>query len=348
VTRRLVFVTQDVDPGHPALAATVAKIRALAGLVDELVVLADVVVAEALPANATAHPFAARSRVGRGLRFEAALLRELARRPIGVVAHMCPIYAILAGPPARLAGVPVVLWFSHRRRSRRLAAAIRLSSAVVSVDRQSFPVATPKLVPIGHGIDVGEFPCAPRPEQDGGLRLLSLGRTSPSKGLDRQIRATALARGRGVDVEWHHYGPSLTEEERRHRAALEQLVSELGLDGAVHLHAAVERGSVTELFARHDALVNDTVAGAVDKAVLEAGAACMPTIASNPGFAELLGDLNLQFASGSVEGLADRIAWLDRQPVPDRARIGGILHERVAAGHGADAWARRVLEVVER
>src|SRR5204863_99466 len=38
--RRLVFITQAVDEKHPALAATIPKIRALAARVDELVVLA--------------------------------------------------------------------------------------------------------------------------------------------------------------------------------------------------------------------------------------------------------------------------------------------------------------------
>ena len=46
---RVVFVTQQVDPAHPALAATVPKLRALAALVEEAVVLADGVVAETLP-----------------------------------------------------------------------------------------------------------------------------------------------------------------------------------------------------------------------------------------------------------------------------------------------------------
>jgi glycosyltransferase involved in cell wall biosynthesis len=347
VTRRLVFVTQDVDPAHPALAATVAKIRALAALVDELVVLADVVVPTALPANARARSFAAPTQLGRGLRFEAALARELRPRPLGIVAHMCPIYAVLAGPPARLAGVPVVLWFSHRRRSRRLAAAVRLSAGVVSVDRQTFPFATPKLVAIGHGIDLGEFPCGPRPDRPG-LRALSLGRTSPSKGIDRQIRAVALARERGADVELDVYGPSLTDEERRCRADLERLVAGLELGAAVRLHPPVERSAVPELLARHDCLVNDTVAGAVDKAVLEAGAACVPAIASNPGFESMLGDLGLHFPPGDVEALAGRLAALAAWPVEERTRVGGVLHERVAAAHSVDAWARRLLEVVER
>jgi len=48
---RIVFVTQHVDPGHPALAATVPKVRALAARVDEVVILADRTVPESLPAN---------------------------------------------------------------------------------------------------------------------------------------------------------------------------------------------------------------------------------------------------------------------------------------------------------
>lgn len=337
--RRLVFVTQDVDPQHPALAATLAKVRALARLVDEVVVLAGGVDPEALPRNARARSFAAPGQALRGLRFEAALARELYPRPLAVVAHMCPIYAVLAAPAARAARVPIALWFSHRRVSRRLRAAVAVSKAVVSVDRDSFPLATPKLVPIGHGIDLDEFPCAPRPDRPG-LRVLSLGRTSPSKGIDRIARGVELARERGVEVELDHYGPSLTGEERRHRAELEAL--------GVRLHGALPRSEVPRLLAHADCLVNDTVAGAVDKAVLEAGAACVPAIASNPGFRPLLDDLGLHFASGDPAALADRLAWLAAQPVAERTRIGRELHDRVAAQHSVDVWARRLLEAVER
>src|SRR5580765_3198976 len=110
--RRLVFVTQQVDPAHPALAATVPKLRALAERVDEVVVLADGAVGEVLPENTRVRLFRDRRKVGRGVRFETALARELTPRPIGVVAHMCPIYAVLAAPLARPIGVPVVLWYT--------------------------------------------------------------------------------------------------------------------------------------------------------------------------------------------------------------------------------------------
>jgi hypothetical protein len=68
--RRLIFITQQVDPAHPALAATVPKVRALASLVDEVVVLADRVLPGTLPDNCRSLSFASRTKAGRGARFE--------------------------------------------------------------------------------------------------------------------------------------------------------------------------------------------------------------------------------------------------------------------------------------
>src|SRR5205085_10063673 len=51
VVSSFVFVTQQVDPEHPVLAATVPKIRALARRVDEVAVLAASAVPGALPDN---------------------------------------------------------------------------------------------------------------------------------------------------------------------------------------------------------------------------------------------------------------------------------------------------------
>ena len=141
---RLVVVTQQVDPAHPALAATVPKLRALCDRADEVVVLSLGAVPAGLPENCRVKTFGARTRLGRGLRFAAALLPELLRRPRpgGVLAHMCPVYAVLAAPVARPLGVPVVLWYTHWRSTVTLRLAVRMSSRVISVDRRSVPLAS--------------------------------------------------------------------------------------------------------------------------------------------------------------------------------------------------------------
>jgi glycosyltransferase involved in cell wall biosynthesis len=348
--QKLVFITQQVDPGHPALAATVPKIRALAARVDEVVVLADRTVAGALPDNCRSLSFAARSRAGRGARFQTLLARELRPRPVAVVAHMCPIYAVLAAPLVRPLRVPLLLWYTHWARTRTLEAAARAATAIVSVDRRSFPIESRKVVPIGHGIDLAEFPCVDRPDGSGDFRLAALGRYSSAKGLETIVRGVKLAIEAGVDARLELLGPALNAAEREHRAGLERLVGELGLEKRVRLGHAVLRAEVPGVLARARALVNNMEAGAPDKVVYEAAASCLPVLVSNPVFDGLTVGLGteLMFARDDPAELAERIRTLASLDTEARAGLGRTLRERVAAGHSVEHWADAVLEVARR
>ena len=188
------MITQRVDADDPALGATVAKLRALAAHVDELVVLTLVARPVDLPANV---------RV-RGVRREgAATARRSPRR-------VCSCRSFAAGPspcsrtcrrstqcsPRRVTRplrVPLLLWFTHWRQSPTLRLAERLSTKILSVSEQSFPLPSRKVVATGHGIEVPAERPAPR-AHDGTLRIVSLGRTSPAKGLSTVVRGSAAPR----------------------------------------------------------------------------------------------------------------------------------------------------------
>jgi glycosyltransferase involved in cell wall biosynthesis len=335
---KLVVVTQQVDPSDAVLGAAVDKLRALAARVDELVVMTDSAVDGALPANCRVRTYRSRLRAGRGLRFESALARELASRPrpAAVLAHMCPIYAVLAAPLARPSGVKVLLWFTHWRRSGLLSAAERMSTKVLTVDERTFPLRSKKVVAIGHGIDVSGFACRERPERDP-LTLLALGRTSPAKGLVTILQALA----RVEDVKLLVHGPSLTDEERMHRMALERLVIDLALLDRVEIRGPVPRHAVTGLYGEVDGLVNDMRPGATDKVVYEAAATCLPVIASNPALDTLLPP-ELMFQHGDVDGLAAAIRRLGGL---DRAALGRALRDIVVQRHSVHVWAERVVDL---
>jgi glycosyltransferase involved in cell wall biosynthesis len=251
---------------------------------------------------------------------------------------MCPIYAVLAAPLVRPLRIPLLLWFTHWRASRLLEAAERVSTAVVSVDERSFPLPSRKLRAIGHGIDLSEFPCAPS-SRDGAARLLALGRYSPAKGLDVLLRALALA---DENVRLDVHGPSLSEEEHAHRRELGRLAHELGLGERVTLADAVPRSDVPELFASHDALVNNMRAGAPDKVVYEAAASCLPVVASNPVFDQLLGP-ELRFRRDDPDDLADRLRAFAARDASARRELGRRLRQQVAAHHSVDSWADGIL-----
>ena len=339
--KKLVVVTQQVDPADATLGATVAKLRALAERVEELVVLTDSATEGVLPDNARIRTFSAKRRAGRGMRFETALARELASspRPSAVLAHMCPIYAVLAAPLARPTGVKVLLWFTHWRKSRLLSTATRASSNVLSVDARTFPLKTRKLVAIGHGIDVTDLPCVRRPEDREPFTLLALGRTSPAKGFVTILRAVEQV----PEVRLRIVGPSLTDEERMHRMAIERLVIDLGLIDRVDVTGPVPRHSVPSLYADVDALVNDMREGAADKVVYEAAATCLPVIASNDAFDTLLPE-RLRFEHGDPESLAEAIRFVLEA---DRQALGRTLHGTVLREHSVETWADRVVELAE-
>ena len=83
------------------------------------------------------------------------------------------------------------------------------------------------------------------------------------------------------------------------------------------------RAQVPELFARSDVLVNNMAAGAPDKVVYEAAAACLPVLASNPVFDELFDGYPLLFERDYPESLADRLRWFAGLDAGDEPRSGG-------------------------
>jgi glycosyltransferase involved in cell wall biosynthesis len=338
---RLVVITQAVDPDDPALGATVDKLHALAARVDEVVVLALRVRPADLPSNVRVRSFAARGPVLKAARLLAALVPELRRRPVAVLAHMAPAYALVAAPVTRPFRIPLLLWFTHWRSSRLLQLAERVSTRVLSVNERSFPLRSSKLVATGHGVEV--------PEQvvvhadDATLRLLALGRTSPAKGLETLVDAIALVGDLPVAAEIR--GPSLTAEEREHRAALTARIASGGLDGRVVVDGPVGRTKVHSLYARSDALVNNMRAGALDKVVFEAAGAGLPVLVASDGFASLVDGLDapLRFRQDDAAELAERIRALYELGAAGRSAVGARLRARVQAAHSVEHWADEIV-----
>ena len=328
--RKLIFATQRLDPADPVLAATLPKVRALAARVDELVVLCDSAVAGTVPENVRIHEFGARTQAQRGAKFAAALTRELRPRPLGVVAHMVPLYALLAAPLVRPLRVPLVLWYTHWKGHVVVRAAEKVVTHVVSVDERSFPLRSAKLRGIGHGIDLGQFSCSDAAPGDGPLRALVLGRYSPAKGLETVLRGVALAGGVRLEV----HGTDATFAD--YRRSLERLAGELGLDA--QLGGPVPRDRVPELFARSHVLIDNMEPGAADKVVYEAAASCLPVLASSPVFDDVLPD-EARFDRGDPQSLAARLCSLERRRRPE-------LRALVERNHSVDHWADEVLATV--
>ena len=306
--RRLVVVTQQVDPDDPVLGATVPKLAALAEQVDELVVLALGAKPGVLPDNVRVKVIGAGSRRARGVRFVRALVPELLPRPVAILAHMAPIYAVLAAPWARPLRIPVLLWFTHPQDSPLLRRAVRVSTSVLTADERSFPFASPKVHAIGHGIDVGRF--------------------SEVKGYE--TLAAAIQRVAGIELDI--VGPCLSEGDRAYRASL--------AGPRVTTRDEVPYSEVPGLLHSYDVFLSNTRAGSADKVVYEAGAAGLPVLASSPAFASFLPE-TLRFEG--EDALTARLRGLVAISAEERGALGDDLRRRVERDHSVGTWAERVL-----
>ena len=288
-------------------------------------------------------------RITRALRYERLLLR-LSRNSSfsGLFAHMCPVYANLASPILRPRGMRVILWFAHPTDSWQLAAAERLSNAVLTSLPGAYPRKSPKVTAIGQAIDTELWQLVPPPPASSTLRVVALGRTSPVKGYPVLLEAVKLARENGTPVRLRVVGPSTTAAEARHRNELHRLVDNLELGDAVEFVDGVPPEVVRAIVAEADLVVNATRAGSGDKTIFEAMASGRPVLVSNPAFAELLDELPaiLTFPDGDAEVLASRLTAIAALPTRQRETIGRRLRERVVRGHSVASWADEVVAAV--
>ena len=350
---RLVVLTQVVDADHPALAQTVDILEALSRRCDEITVLCDHVGRHDLPANVHLAPFGTSSRIGRGLAFERLLWGQIVpreRRPDAVLAHMIPTFLTLAAPLCRPLRVPLGLWYTHWNADRSLRLATRLADVLLSVDRRSFPLASPKVRGIGHAIDVRRFPPPEGPKLHGGpLRLLALGRMTAWKGYTTMLAGLELATAQGLDATLEIRGPALTPSEREHLTELQELVAGSPiLRERVALEPPVSRDAIPALLGASDVLLSATQpekSETLDKVVYEAGAAGVPVLSSNVALDEFLADLpvRLRFARRDPADLARALLDVEAAGPELRASTGLELRRRVEEGHSVESWADAVL-----
>jgi glycosyltransferase involved in cell wall biosynthesis len=339
---KLVFVTQTLDPEHAALAQTLDLVAALAARTEEVVVVCR---------DVRTVTFDARSKPGRGIAFERALAPGL-RDADAVFVHMVPTFALLAAPLARLQGLPLLLWYTHWNASRSLRAAARVCDAVLSVDSASVPLDSPKVRGIGHAIDVSMFESEPPGPHDGPLRLFAFGRTARWKGYATLLPAFSQAVTDGLDATLELRGPSLTADERLHRAELERAISDDPvLRDRARLEAPVSRAEIVARVRDADVVVSpiEPRSGAtLDKTVYEAAAAARPVVTTNPALASFLSGLELPLLvpPRDVGSLAAALVTVGRAPVEVRAAVGAELRRRVVAWHSLDHWAEAVIAVI--
>jgi glycosyltransferase involved in cell wall biosynthesis len=270
-----------------------------------------------------------------------------------VFSHMTPRYVWLAAPLAQLYGKPQLLWFIHPRPNREIALALRLSRWVATATEGSFPIASPKVHALGHGIDTARYAPDPSiPEQQPPL-ILAVGRITPIKQHHILLEALALLRDEAglLPCRVKVVGEAAAPGDAEYQAQLIARRTDLNLPAeSFDLIGALPADPLIGL-TRHAALVtNLTPPGSFDKAALEGMLIGKPLLTPNPQFDDLLGShqalLGLQRHDDPHE-VAQRLHALLQLSAAQRASIGADLRQRTAAAHGLASLMQQLVALMQ-
>jgi len=286
------------------------------------------------------------------------------RRYEACFAHMIELFAVMGAPLLKLRSVPLTLWYTHRQATRLLELATQVSDHVVTAAADTFPIQTPKLRVLGHGIDTDYF--HPRAggitssvDEDSrdklsktqqmilarGGYIVQVARLMPIKHQDTLVRAI----GQLDDVRVVFVGgtPDGTDGQYEHK--LRGLAHGLDLGGRVVFVGAQSTPLVREHYRKAILAVNLSPPGLFDKAALESMAMGLPTIVSSHAFDPLLGQyqnyLYLDLPE-HVDELVERLRVLLTMAADERAVMGAVLRERVVANHSLDGLMTRLVKVL--
>ena len=339
--RRLMVLNMMTDADDPILGFTTAWINALAERCAQVDVIT--MIAGRLAVAGNVRVFSLGKERGYSEPRRAVEFYRIAGRLLGegrydaAFAHMTPLFAVMGAPLFRLHRVPVTLWYAHSQVSLTLRLAEMAADHVVSASPESFRLPSRKLIIMGHGIDTGEFSPgngSSQLQEQKPFTVGTVGRIGPKKQTGLLIEAGRMLAADGIDFRARIVGAPLPRDEG-YVEGLKAETQRIGLGDRVVFTGPVQFERVVEEYRALDAMVNMSLTGAIDKAVLEAMACGVPAVTSNEAFFPILEpwkDL-LIVADGSAETLAGRLKALIGMPAAERAELGGKLRQIVIEQH---------------
>lgn len=332
---KLLIFTQKVDSRDDNLGFFHRWIEEFAKRCESVIVICLYEGTHNLPQNVRVLSLGKESGVSRIKylkRFYSYIVREH-KNYDAVFVHMNQIYVVLGGLLWRLLGKHVGLWYAHGAVSLSLRCAALMTNKVFTSTAEGFRIATPKRHIVGQGIDTSLFAQKDSYVIASPVRLVTVGRVMPSKNIEMMVDALAILRSSDVSATLDVVGSS-DQGNKTYLATLKEYAKDKGLDEAVRFTGGVPYADLPNTLLRYDIFINVGMTGSLDKALLDAAAAGLPVISSNPAsHAFLSGDGSLGACDATAQSMADAIKKVVLMSETERSALGGALRNRVAQEH---------------
>jgi glycosyltransferase involved in cell wall biosynthesis len=352
---RVLMIVQLVDEREWLRAFTVDWIRALAAQVEQVDVLTLELGEARLPDNVRVRSMGKERGYSRPRELWAyyCALAAMVRDADVIFSHMTPRYTWLATPLAALTHTPQMLWFTHRQDSLELRLALRAARWITTATADSFPIVSPKVHVMGHGIAPHLFAPGDPPPDDPPL-VLAVGRITPIKHHATLLDAAARLRDEhgAPPVRFAIAGTMAVPGDDAHYQHLLQRRAALGLSEVqFSFLGPLHPSELVTTYRRATVVTNLSPPGSFDKSVLEALLTATPVITPNPAFSDVLGEHRAALMVAGPEdaaGVARQIAGLLALSPAQRAAMGADLRAGPVQQHTLDRLMRDIAALMRQ
>jgi glycosyltransferase involved in cell wall biosynthesis len=261
-----------------------------------------------------------------------------------VFVHMNQEYILLGGLFWKLSGKKIYFWRNHPKGSWLTEIAVWFSERVFCTSTHSFTAKFKKTEILPAGIDTDLFfidnkvPVLPN-------SILSLGRISPIKNIDKIVELAFALDKEGVDFVLDIVGDPVNPEDCQY---LEKLVARskiLNDKGKINFISAVSQEGAALMFKSHEIFLNLTPSGSMDKTILEAAASGSIPIVTNKFFSGIFEEKMI--TSGEPADLLSKIVyWLKIDPV-SRRNTSTKMIDYVIEQHSLSALIGQMSKIIK-
>lgn len=332
---KLLIITQTVDTTDPILGFFHRWIEEFAKNCEKVTVIALGVGTYNLPSNVQVLSLGKEQGKGRLAYIKNFYSYIVSRRNEydAVFVHMNPVYMILGFLVWKIYGKRTALWYVHKRVDLKLRLAAVLVDRIFTASKESFRLASKKVIVTGHGILTSDVALAYKDESETKV-VATLGRISEVKNLDFLITSFAKAQsGYSRPVRFEIVGEAVTEADKEYRDSLYTLIQKLNVADSVIFKGVIANNRITEYMRTVDVTVNASSTGSLDKAVLESMVAGVPPLTANEAFKDMLSPFGLYSELGDTDKFAFRLASLLKGIPLDRVALRGVVEKNHSLVH---------------
>lgn len=327
---KLLMTTQRVDENDNVLGFVHKWIKELSKNWDEIIVICLYEGKHSLPENVRVLSLGKEGGVKSKFFYSVKFLKYIwqeRNNHDSVFVHMNPEYLVLAGWFWRIYNKRVAFWYVHKSLNTYLKIALRFVDIVFTATKKSVTFESPKLRPMGHGIDLDNYKCNGK-RNPNILSLLSVGRITRIKQCEVLIEATdILKREYKLEPRTIFVGEPVHDDDRVYEKWLRSIVKERGLEENIIFTGGISLADLCKAYCDSQISINMVPTGGLDKAVIEAMASEALVMSSNESFKQYFGDYadRLYFKEKDSKELAEKINNLWKSS--DRENVRKYLFE---------------------